>query len=636
MSTHVGNLLINDALPEDLRKAEGYKLDKAGTHALLREVAEKHPDKYKDVLKALNDIGRSSAFSTGTSVSLSALRKSQAKQSIIGEARAKVDQLIDNEAIPQEEKDKAIKEMLLPLGPKLHEALYEEAKKEGNPYFLQIESGSRGKKSDYNSLRGADLLVADHTGTIMPMPIFNSYADGLDPAEYWASGYGQRAGQVKVKFATGDAGFAAKQLVNAAHRLVVDKEQPHPTRLPVGLPVPTADKDNVGGVLAAPAKLGNQVIPAGTTLTAKHLADLKDAGTDEIVLHSPLTEPSENGGISRLAAGRRDRFDLSRIGDNIGVPAAQSIGEKLSQGTLSAKHSGGVAKSKKDREGFELFNRMLQAPEYFPETGPLAHVSGQVVSVEKAPQGGHHITVIGKPSGDGSVSEHRHYANEGIEPTVKVGDRVEAGDSLTDGLPHPVHLLQHHGIGEARRVYMGHLGEILANTGAPTHRRNLEAVVAGLLNWTKVTDPDGIGDHVPDDVVDYNQLTHNYKPRPDAQLQKVGDSHGRYLEEPALHYSIGTRVTPKVALHLSKHGIKDIHTHHRPPGFEPHMARGVMGVHADPDWQTQLAGFYTTSAFERSAQRGAESNPNSTSFVGALAKGTDFGKNLSTTGRYGA
>ncbi len=621
MDTSVGNLLIDDALPEDMRKP-AYNLDKKGTHALFQELAEKHPDQYKEVLQKLNNIGRDAAYNSGQSVSLSALKKSPAKERVLSAAKLKVQQIVNDDSLPDAEKDKAIIDTLMPLGHELTEQLFQEAKDEGNPFYAQIMSGSRGKKSDFNSLRGAELLTSDHNGKIIPVPMLNSYADGLDPVEYFAGMYAQRRGAIGVKMGTGEAGFMNKKIVNAAHRLVVDKEAPEATRLPVGLPVSVDDHDNVGAVLAKDAG----PYKAGTTLTKPMLDELKHSGEDEVIIHSAMTESSADGGISRLAAGNRDRFGLSRIGDNIGIPAAQAIGEKLSQGMLSKKHQSGMAQVKGGREGFEYLNRLVEAPETFPESGPLAAKEGYVKSIKKAPQGGHYIM----------VDDHEHYSPAGISPTVTEGQHVDAGDDLTDGVPHPAELLQHRGIGEARRVYMNLLKEALDNSGIQAHRRNLEPVVAGLMNWAKVTSPEGVGEHLPDDVTSYNTLAHHYKPREDAQLQPVRHAIGRYLEEPALHHSIGTKVTKKMADQFDKHGIKDLYTHHEPPGFEPHFQRGILGVHSDPDWQTSLSGFYTTSAFQKGVERGATSDPNSSSFVSALSKGTDFGKNLSTTGKYGA
>ncbi len=626
MDTSLGLLLLNEALPEDLR-SQDHRLDKKGIQDLMRQVAERYPDRYKEIHQKLNDIGREASWNEGLSVSLSALRRSPAKEKLLAGVRAQVSAVINDSRLTDEQRSKGIVDALLPASQTLTKAMMEEAKQENNPFYLQLTSGARGKASDYNSIRGADLLVQDQNDNILPVPVFHSYAEGLDPVEYFAGLYSQRKGQIAVKMGTADAGFASKKLINAAHRIVVNKDAPAATRLPVGLPVDTGDKDTVGAVLAAPVKLSSSaVIAAGTTITSQMLKAFQEDGQDEVIVHSPMTELSEDGGISRFAAGRRDRFDLSRIGDNVGIAAAQSIGEKMSQGLLSSKHSTANIKVGRRRDGIEYLTRLLESPEQFPEAGPLAPEAGIVQSIDKAAQGGHYIT----------VNRQRLYAHPDINPTVKVGDTVDEGDDLTDGIPHPTELIERRGIGEARRVYVGMLREGLANSGITSHRRNLEAVVSGLMNWAKITDADGIGDGVVDDVVSYNRLAHDYRPREDARLAPVRQSVGRYLEEPALHYSIGTKVSKRVADQLERHGIKDLQTHEEAPGFRPYMQRGVMSVHSDEDWTTQLAGFYTESAFNRSVSRGAESNPNSTSYVAALARSTDFGKHLEQTGTYGA
>lgn len=616
MITTLGTQSINDALPEDLRK-EAHVLDKSGIHKLMQELAAKHPEKYKDVLQGLNDVGRKTLYDEGASLSLSALGRSEAKEQMLAPVRKKLDQIINDRSLNDQQQQDAIINTLLPVGGPLTDALMAEAKQEKNPYHLQVVSGSRGKKSDYNSLRGAELLTSDQNNKIIPIPIMNSYADGLDPAEYFAGLYSQRKGMIGVKFATADAGFLNKQLVNATHRIVVDKEHAPQTRLPVALPVKGSDPDNVGAILAkdfGPHKAGSTITPSM----------VHEFGDDEILIHSPMTEHTPDGGISRMAAGKRDRRDASAIGDNIGIPAAQAIGEKLSQGMLGSKHSAAQAKVKASREGFEYLNRLIQAPETFPEAGSLAEEDGTVKSVEAAPQGGNYV----------NMGEKQYYIPTGLKPVVKAGDQLEEGDDLSDGIPHPAELVKHRGIGEGRRVYMGLLKEALDNSNIAAHRRNLEAVTAGLINWTKITNPDGLNGHLPDDIVSYNSLAHDYSPRPDATVKPPTEAIGHYMEEPALHYTIGTKVNRKVAANMKQHGIQNVTVHKEPPGFEPYMQRGMLAIHDDPDWQTQLSGFYTTDAFENSVNRGAYSNPHGTSFVPGLAEGTNFGADLTSTGHY--
>ena len=168
--TTVGTLLINDALPEDLRQKR-YRLDKKSVHDLFMRVAEKHPEQYKEILNKLSDIGRGAVWTEGLSVSLSALSKSKAKQRILEPIRAKLREIISDDSLSDEQRKDVIVETLLPVSSQLQDALLEEARSEGSPFAIQIDSGARGKKGDLSSLRGADLLATDQRDQLIPVPL---------------------------------------------------------------------------------------------------------------------------------------------------------------------------------------------------------------------------------------------------------------------------------------------------------------------------------------------------------------------------------------------------------------------------------------------------------------------------------
>ena len=48
MAITVGQLMIDEALPDDM-KGKPRTLDKKGSNQLFQELAEKHPDQYRDV-----------------------------------------------------------------------------------------------------------------------------------------------------------------------------------------------------------------------------------------------------------------------------------------------------------------------------------------------------------------------------------------------------------------------------------------------------------------------------------------------------------------------------------------------------------------------------------------------------------
>ncbi len=612
----MGQLLIETALPEDMR-GKYTELDKKSVKKLFTELLEKHPDTYTEVLNNLMDIGRQTASRKAVSVDLKSLLPSQAKKIMLKRLKEQNHKDLTNRSLSKEERNKRVAERTLALYEDLNAAILEEAKGRKSPYALQVMSGGRGSPGQLSSLVGADLMVADANGDPVPYPIYSSYSEGLTPFEYWASTYGARRGMLDVKLAVADAGFLGKELALATHRQVVTQDKPASTRLPVGLPVDPNDSDNVGAVLA----VATGGFPAGTIITPRIAAKLAEEHK-KILIASPLTSIAEDG-IDAWSAGQRDRGTLAAIGDNIGVTAAQAISEPLSQGMLDSKHRSGAGGDRIKRSGFEYINKLLQGPEYFHEAGPLSPATGHVQDIHPAPQGGHYIT----------IGDEKIYVHPGIDVTVKVGDTVEEGDELTNGVPHPAELVKYRGIGEARRIFTNHMHEALKNSGINTNRRNVEPIVAGLINRVRIDDVDGYGDYIYDDVVPFQGLLATYEPRKGHQVLPLNKAKGLYLEEPALHYTPGTRLNTKVIKELEEFGIKDITTHDKPPRFQPKFERLMTVTATDDDWQTRLGGFYIGRSFQKSVQEGAVSDTKGTSFLPALASGTTFGESL-PAGKY--
>lgn len=618
----VGSLLLRRSLPPgyDHRTVDW---SKKGVKALLTEIAERDPDKYAEVLQNLTAAGRLVGHTDGGSLSLAQIRTAPSKRAILEPVHRKIEE-IQNSNLSEDERNAQVVELLREVAPRLQAAIYDESVlDDDNLLAQQMKSGAKGNKSNLSSLRGADLLYEDHNGDPVPMAVMNSYAEGLDPVEYWAGTYGGRKGLVDLKFAVADAGYYGKRLANAVHRLVVTDEEPAKSRLPVGLPTTADDDDNVGSVLAQEVA----GYPAGTVITSSVLGDLrrKTKGS-RFLVHSPITSIAPGGGIDRLSAGVREKMMLSPIGDNIGLAASQSVSERVSQGLISSKHTGGVSSGAKNEfSGFKYIDSLAEAPGSMPQAGIVADADGHVTGVEDAPQGGKFIYMGDKKF---YVAPHRTVK-------VKAGDTVEAGDLLTDGIPHPAELVRHKGIGEARRMMSTILIDAFKNSGVPAHRRNAEIVATGLINHVRITNPDGIGDNIVDDVVPYAQLYgRGYTPRTGAQRVAPSAAYGKYLEEPVLHYTPGTRVTKAVQRDLDEFKVPEVDVHDSTPDFEPQFVRGIMNLYHDPDWMTQLGGFYTGKAFQKSVQRGAKSETKSTSFYPGLATGTDFGTSLSSEGKY--
>ena len=64
LKTTLGQLLINETLPDDMRDYERV-LDKKNMAALATELAKKYPDRYREVMKNIHDVSRDVSYTTG-------------------------------------------------------------------------------------------------------------------------------------------------------------------------------------------------------------------------------------------------------------------------------------------------------------------------------------------------------------------------------------------------------------------------------------------------------------------------------------------------------------------------------------------------------------------------------------------
>jgi hypothetical protein len=327
----LGQLMLHEALPEDMRDP-GRVLDKKGIEKLFQELAERHPDKYREVAKKLSDVGRDVAYATGGfSTSLEDMRPSQAGERIKDQIRREVQMIQGNTRMTDTQKEQAIVAAAELRQKQMEDAVFEEAKTAGNPFASQVVSGARGNKMNLKSLMGSDLLYVDHHDKPIPVPVLNSYPRGLSPVEYWAGAFGARKGVAATKFATQDAGFLAKQLNQINHRLIVTAHDgPDDESSMRGLPTAIDDPDNEGALLARTAG----VYGRNTVLTSKIIKDLQTQGVSRILVRSPLVGGPPQGGVYARDVGVRERGGLPPLGDYVGLAAAQALSEKLSQGQL--------------------------------------------------------------------------------------------------------------------------------------------------------------------------------------------------------------------------------------------------------------------------------------------------------------
>jgi len=199
LQTTIGSLMVNSVLPEELRDYNAV-IDKAAMSKLLRTIAQKYPEKYRDISHRLLQIGKHISFSSGgDSFGLRHLTEAKVATQHKKTLLDGLTRILSDDSLSDDERDKQLVKMTGKIGERMSKDVLEESLQEDNPLARQIRSGSRGNAFGLAALRGSELLFTDHRDRVIPVPIRHSYSQGYSPAEYWAGSYGTRKGLIDLK-----------------------------------------------------------------------------------------------------------------------------------------------------------------------------------------------------------------------------------------------------------------------------------------------------------------------------------------------------------------------------------------------------------------------------------------------------
>ncbi|GIW59071.1 MAG: hypothetical protein KatS3mg087_0137 [Patescibacteria group bacterium] len=619
-----GKVLIESYLPSGFQ-VEG-PLTASKLKQLLTDLAINKPDKYAEVIDNLKEVARIGAnYSGAYPFSLKHLRPHPLLDQYRQEVKQAVTEYFQKQPVmDNQERGQELAHKLFEITEKYYKLL--EPQLADHPIYTVVKSGVRGNPTTVKRFLLSDGVYLDSWDRLIPYPIFNNFSQGLSPAEYWASNYGSKKGIVGTKLAPQDAGDLYKQLMRATHRLiVVDVDGPEVNSRPDfyrGVPVSVSDDDIAGSYLAAPVKKGNLSLPPMTLITPQVLEKLRNAGVDEVLVRSPIAGGPPQGLYSVALGARGGR--LPELGLIAGLEAAQAVGERISQMSVGKKHMGAIAGG--IGSVTSVLQQLINVPKSYPGGAIHSSVTGVVREVRPSAFGGKIVR----------INDVEYTIPGTLQCLVKVGDKVEAGDVISSGLPNPQEFVRNKGIGEARRLFTNLLIQSLSHFGLPIHRRNAEIIARGLIDWVAITKP--ILGYNPGDIVSYNVLEHQWQPRPGSKREYLDSAKGKYLEEPILHYSIGTPVTESVIQTLKKWGVKDVLVHEQPPPFEGFIEPARTYLRHDPDFLAKLLGSYQKRMImEAAAFGGLSEKYRTTSFVPALAEGLQIGRQwpqrvLSVTG----
>jgi DNA-directed RNA polymerase subunit beta' len=611
--TTVGRALLKFFTPVQFHNlVEDVTLDKKGISKLFAELSDKAPEHYAQIVSDLTKVGFEVATRQGTSLTLKDLVSPIDKDKLWSKFesfKAHIDKSDDTQGV----KNKKIFDNYNDMMSSIEKEILGEGLKQNKSLAKIILAGSRGTPAQYRGTITTQGFVVDAEGKPkMDIPIKSSYAEGLTLPEYLATSFGTRSGEVLKKISVAQGGYGSKQFARALMPLQITEADCETLN---GITLPVSDRESIGAFLAKAVAGYNR----NNEVSAKMLNDLASKHITQITIRSPMTCQSNkkhhSGGLCQMCVGRREK-GMAAMDSYIGLVAGTAVAEPLTESAMKARHSGGAATSLGGQQGFKLINQLANIPKTFVGRAPLAQEDGFITKLDPAAAGGHFI----------SVNNTEHYIGIDQEPSVKLGDRVEQGQTLSSGLVDPREVVKYKGIGEGRKYYMQAMKKAFDDSSLPVNRRNFELIAKAAIDHVKITDPEGLGDYAHDQVVSYSAIEKDYAPRAAAKELRLDLAYGKYLERPELHYTIGTKVTSAVINGLKEHKIEAILVHDNPPNFEPVMVRLVDIPEHHDDWMHVLNSTNLAKRFVNMVNKGATSDVKGPSPIPGLAYGVGFGE----------
>ena len=223
-----------------------------------------------------------------------------------------------------------------------------------NPIWMMADSGARGSMQQIKQLSGMRGLMNDPTGKVIEIPVKSSFREGLSVLEYFISSHGARKGGADTALKTADSGYLTRRLVDVAHDVIIKDDDCGDTR---GFVV-KAIKDSAGGLIESlneriagrfsindivnPAT-GEVIVAADTLITEDDAKAIVKAGIEEVKIRSVLTCKAKQGVCAKCYGANMSSWNKVKIGEAVGIIAAQSIGEPGTQLTMRTFHTGGIA-----------------------------------------------------------------------------------------------------------------------------------------------------------------------------------------------------------------------------------------------------------------------------------------------------
>jgi DNA-directed RNA polymerase subunit beta' len=555
--TTLGRVLFNEILPDDFPFQDEAMTKKKLANVMALVYERYGQAKTAEIADDLKDLGFEYATRSGLSMGMSDFRDIDGLQKLLdsGEAdAAAISEQYDEGFITDAERYRLTVETWLETDAKVQALLSKQFTAEDSSMAIAVVSGARGNIGQVKTAVGMLGVGIDATGRAIELPIRSNYKGGLKPLEYFTATRGARKGMIDTALKTADSGYLTRRLVDVSQDVfTLDDEK---TSDP-GFAIYRSDADEIGVTYASrlsgrfAAENIGKLVKQGELINAETAAAIEsDDKLDGVKIMSVLSAQNARG-VPRKSYGL-DPATGELVSERypIGVIAAQSIGEPGTQLTLRTFHGGGVAAAEDITQGLprveELFEVRSPKGQAYLSDGDgvvavweeadhyVVQVNAQEGDTVELPLSGrkpsiasgsdvaigdviasnedHSKPLVAPVAGKAEISKKSivispsgqsslRYEIPGFKQlTIKDGDKVVAGQRLTNGSINLHELMRLKGVEATQRYIMNEILRIFASHGQNIADKHLEVIVRQMFSRVQIEDAGG-SEFVTGDIV---------------------------------------------------------------------------------------------------------------------------------------
>ena len=527
----LGRLIFNAAVPQDI----GFKprntlddmfvleIDKRAAKKDLGKIVDmcfrKHgAQKTAEVLDAVKKLGYNYSTVAGVTVSVYDILIPPDKKDMLAAADARVTKIMNayrQGLLSDDERYLRVTDVWAETTTKIRDKILpglhkmEEDEHRFNPVLMMTESAARGSISQVSQLAGMRGLMASPSGKVIELPIRSNFKEGLSVLEFFLSTHGSRKSLADTALRTADSGYLTRRLVEVSQELIIREDdcfasRHEPirgitiTRTKPGEEEVEKMEDRLMGRFAAediidPAT-GEVIVSCNEMIDYDQAARIgADENIQSVTIRSVLTCHNETGVCAKCYGMNLGHGGVVDIGEAVGVIAAQSIGEPGTQLTMRTFHTGGVASDEDITQGLPRVEELFEARKP-KRDATLAEIDGVVRMGETKKRREIIIT--------GDSGEVKTYPiNYGSRLKVQEGDRVTAGQELTEGSINPHDLLRILGVKAVQNYLLNEVVKTYRQQGVDIADKHIEVIVRQMLRKVRIEDA-GDTNLLPGSLVD--------------------------------------------------------------------------------------------------------------------------------------